>query len=258
MTRVAIIGNSHVGAYVEARERIEAAFPGVKLGFFAFPRHQLSSATYGQDGVLRIPDDDRATGPGGLPRAIDLAAQDHILLVGQQFGAIRLKWFLDLFDVLGFPAAGAPRLASPAVLTAFLQNAAQSGVKRLSRYFRGDARVTYAPLPLTTDGARPDTSSLCRTAFHPAAAQIMPLWHDAIERSGPQTGLSVLPQPAHLRETAVFTPRRFARATALPDPARADHFDYNHMNTDYALEHFRAYAKTWPQDQATTPPDKES
>ncbi|WP_137699620.1 hypothetical protein [Marimonas lutisalis] len=248
MTKLAIIGNSHVGAYVEARTAIEAAFPGLDLSFFVFPRHDLKSARHDETGLLAAVGEHNTA----LPTEIDLSAQDGILVVGQPFGMIGLNALLAAADVLGWADTGKSRNISPALFAAYLGNAVNLAARRLMKYFRDDGRFAYAPQPLVTDLAEAGSSKMASLAAHPEAARIFPLWHDALARVARELPCRIVPQPDHLRDSAVFTPRRLARTAALPrekTPGPADHI---HMTPEYALEHFRAFAETWPELFDTT------
>ena len=256
MTRLAIIGNSHVGAYVQAQRTIETAFPGLALSFFVFPRHNLKSARYHKSGLLTAVGDHNVD----LPTELDLATQDAILVVGQPFGMIRLNNLLAEADVLGWANTGKPRRISRGLFMAYMGNAVLSAAQRLMKYFRDDGRFAYAPQPLVTDLAEPGSSKMASVAGHPEAARIFPLWQDTLAQTARDLPCRIVPQPAHLRDGPVHTPRRFARTTALPPgraPGPADHI---HMTPEYALEHFRAFAETWPElvDPSGPTPKKES
>src|SRR6056297_1276587 len=125
MMRVAIIGNSHVGAYLLAREAIMAAFPSVSLSFFALPRHSFSSCTYDASGVLHA----RETTHPKLPQQIDLSAQEAILMVGQSFALDGLARLMAEFDLLGGQSTGKDRTISASLVTEFIDH-------RVARYCR--------------------------------------------------------------------------------------------------------------------------
>ncbi len=245
MMRVAIIGNSHIGAYAEAADAIRAAYPGLALSFFVFPRHDLRSGELGDDGWLRARGDHNSA----LPSAIDLAAQDRVIVAGQPFAMIGLNALLGAFDILGWPGTGKPRRLSPALFADYTRQAVNGAAERLMRYFHddGEGRFAYLPQPLVTDLARPGSSKMASLAFHPAAPHIFAQWHDALAAAATDLPCTIAPQPQDLRASDIFTPRHFARAATLPagqSPAPADHI---HMSAEYALAHFRAIAKTWPE-----------
>ncbi|WP_372613722.1 hypothetical protein [Aquicoccus sp.] len=245
MIRVAIIGNSHIGAYAEASQAIRAAFPTVELSFFAFPRHDLRSADLGDDGWLRA----RGDHDSALPSEIDLAAQDRVIVAGQPFAMIGLDALLAEFDILGWPGTGKARRLSPALFAEYTRQAVTGAAGRLMKWFGDDGRgrFTYLAQPLVTDRARPGSSKMATLAFHPAAPRIFEQWHSALAATASDMPCPIVPQPPELRASDVFTPHRFARAATLPPdraPAPADHI---HMSAEYALAHFRAIAKTWPE-----------
>lgn len=245
MIRVAIIGNSHIGAYAEAGNAIRTAFPSVDLSFFAFPRHDLRSADLDDNGRLHAKGDQNSA----LPSEIDLAAQDRIIVAGQPFAMIGLNALLAEFDILAWPGTGKARRISPALFSDYTHQAVRGAARRLMSYFGddGQGRFTYLPQPLVTDLAQPGTSKMATLAFHPAAPQIFDHWHKALAVTARDLPCPIVPQPPDLRANDIFTPRHFARAATISPkhpPAPADH---THMNAEYALAHFRAIAKTWPE-----------
>ncbi|WP_292291192.1 hypothetical protein [Marivita sp.] len=241
MTRVAIIGNSHIGAYMMAREAIEVAFPTLELSFFALPRHSFASCHYDESGVLIA----REPAAEGLPDRIDLSEQDHILLAGQSFAISGLSRMIEDFDILGLPARGRARSVSWALLEEFLDFRIERHCQKLARFLRGDPRCVVAPTPFPADGAADLPEQAAGWLHHPAAAALIGLWSKTVAFHMSGLPYGYMPQPDHLIESPGRSAAAHARAAALGPDKTPSAPDYTHMNSDYGFAHFEAFARQW-------------
>ena len=235
-TRVAIIGNSHMGAYAAARATLSARFPDMRLSFFAFPDHRLTSATLDAQGVLRA----EARKGSALPDHIDLAAQDHILLVGQPLGLTRLARLLSSVDVLGWIGLGLERSVSPTLLAEYTDAWVQKPLRTITRYFNDDPRLIVVPQPMVAPRAEIVEGRLSALAHHPEAPRALALWREKLRAAAHDMQARVFFQPESLLTDPAHTHAHFARATRLTDDQPAGPSDYTHMNEDYAVAHFTA------------------
>lgn len=241
MTRVAIIGNSHIGAYMLAREVIEAAFPTLELSFFALPRHSFASCHYDESGVLIA----REPAAQGLPDRIDLSEKDHILLTGQSFAISGLSRMIGDFDILGLPACGRDRSVSLTLLEEFLVFRIERYCQKLARFLRGDPRCIVAPAPFPANGAADLPEQAAGWLHHPAAAELIALWSETVAYHMSGLPYGYMPQPDHLIASPGRSAAAYARAHTLgPDQTPAAP-DYTHMNSDYGFAHFEAFARQW-------------
>ncbi|RKT28223.1 hypothetical protein BXY70_3583 [Roseovarius halotolerans] len=241
MTRVAIIGNSHIGAYMLAREAIEAAFPKVALSFFALPRHSFSSCRYDENGVLIA----REPAAEGLPDRIDLSEQDHILLTGQSFAISGLSRMISDFDVLGLAPRGRARSVSLMLLTEFLDFRIERYCEKLARFLRGDPRCVVVPAPFPADGAADLPQDAAAWLEHPSAADLIGLWSDTVDYHMSGLDYGYMPQPDHLTAGPGRSIGAYARAATLAPEQTPAAPDYTHMNSDYGFAHFEAFARQW-------------
>ena len=241
MTRVAIIGNSHVGAYLLARETIEAAFPSVSLSFFALPRHSFSSCIYDECGVLHARE---ATHPN-LPRQIDLSAQDAILMVGQSFALDGLGQLISAFDVLGGQNTGQTRTVSPSLVAAFLDHRVARYCHKLAAFLRNDARCVVAPAPHPASNTPSLDTGAAQCSQHPEAPRLLRLWRNSVQRQMSELRYGLMLQPQELTDGPGVSPARYSRAASLPDGQTPTAADYTHMNAEYGFDHFTAFARHW-------------
>lgn len=256
MTRVAIIGNSHVGAYLQARDAIEAAFPAVDLSFFALPRHSFSSCSYDADGVLSA-QEPPAT---GLPDQIDLSQSDHILMVGHSFAREGLARLVEDFDVLGLTPRGRTRSVSLALVSEYTDFRVERYCRKLARFLREDPRCVVAPAPFPAADIPDWASEQGGWLDHPDRDRLTAIWSDAVLWHMSPLKYGLMKQPDHLVAAPGRSPTAFSRAAALPDGQTPTAADFTHMNADYGFAHFSAYAHHWLGLGAkgrTTSPSKE-
>ena len=241
MKRVAIIGNSHVGAYLLARDAIEAAFPSVALTFFALPRHSFSSCLYDDTGMLRA----REPGHPDLPDRIDLSDQHAILMVGQGFALDALARLVAEFDVLGWQGTGKARTVSAPLVSDFVDHRVGRYCRKLADFLRDDPRCVVAPAPFPAANAPALPGGAGQCSQHPEAARLMALWQGSVVRHMQGLRYGLMLQPPHLTQAPGQSPARHARAAALPDGHDRTPADYTHMNSNYGFAHFEAFARHW-------------
>lgn len=241
MTRVAIIGNSHVGAYLLARETIEAAFPSVSLSFFALPRHSFSSCIYDERGVLHACEDTHPT----LPRQIDLSAQDAILMVGQNFALEGLARLMSEFDLLGGQSTGKTRTVSTSLVTTFLDHRVARYCRKLAKFLHNDGRCIVAPTPHPATNTPSRDTGAAQCSQHPEAPRLLGLWQETVSRHMADLHYGLMVQPDELTDGPGFSPAGYSRAASLPEGQAPTTADYTHMNAEYGFDHFKAFARHW-------------
>ena len=132
MTRVLIIGSSHVGAYKNAPEQFAAIYPQVELGFFGVRGPLFLTGKMDKNGVFTPPlrdDKDRdfvAATNGG--HAVDASGYDHILLVGHRFDFNAVAALLEHHDILEGVRTGRPRVIERAFFEEVLARAVTASV----------------------------------------------------------------------------------------------------------------------------------
>ena len=241
MIRVAIIGNSHVGAYLTAREAIEAAFPLVELSFFALTRHSFSSCVYDADGVLSAQEPPKT----GLPEKIDLREVDHILMVGQSFAREGLARLVQDFDVLGLAQRARARSVSQALVTEYLDFRVERYCRKLARFLREDPRCVVAPAPFPAANMPATANTHASWLDHPDADLLTKIWSDAVLWHMSSLKYGVMMQPDCLLASPGRSPDMFCRAASLAEGQTPTAADFTHMNADYGLAHFTGFAHHW-------------
>ncbi len=258
MSRVAIIGNSHVAMLRSAADQIAAAYPGLQVDYFALPRHRFFAAELGKDGVFRA--DTRKRSDRKLIQKIngaleiDLQSYDRILVAAHGFNLAALYKLSADHDVLGFETSGRDHSVSPAFLSALIDARVSGFAQKMNRFLRKDPRFVVAHLPFPTLGAIQADHEAAALVDHPAAAHIETLYLQAIDQAMTRIGLGYLAPLEQARERPFLTQARFARAAERPSDAPVQGGDYTHMNSVYGLEIFKVFANRWLGLQAQPSP----
>jgi hypothetical protein len=238
MTRLCIIGSSHVGAVKQAEPDIVRAYPGLQIDWFAVPGGAFRRRCKVVDGVLHAKPMNAKqaelflTLNGDMSR--DLAPYDRLWIIGDPMGvAETMRAWLDL------PATKARAITEGAVRT---------HVGHLTGRFPKDPRITVTAAPYPARSAaepgpnhdeglagmlpRPDGNAIC--AEYEAMLNLALI----------EAGYDYLPQPAATRDGPFATADRYlhgARDFRAPDSPSADLI---HMNATYGLELFHHFART--------------
>lgn len=126
MTRIAIIGNSHVGAPRFGWERVRERFPDVDVEFFSAPGRYFPLLELTPERRLHFPDkvmEELGAASAALDRingrrGVDLAASDLVIWVGYGWPTTEIDDLAATYDVDGLPAAGNARHLSQAAFDA--------------------------------------------------------------------------------------------------------------------------------------------
>lgn len=253
MTRLLVLGNSHVGALRMAREAFRARYPQVETTFFAAPGGHFLRGRTGRDGVWRpyLPDDRARTVVEEINGAVecDLAGYDAILVIGHRFSPHVLTEILLENEILGLPwrSEGSPEgRVSRRFVERTMDAVAEEHVAEIERRLGTRHPFVIAPAPFPSDriGSRGDEVSRL-TEFlqrHPAIGDLMAYWTASIASAARRRGWTYLPQPAGTLSGPAATRAEFAEAAATGDGARMDHTDHRHMNGDFGLAILEAWA----------------
>ena len=253
MTRLLVLGNSHVGALRMAKEAFCARYPRVETAFFAAPGGHFLRGRTGRNGVWRpyLPDDRARAVVEEINGAAecDLAGYDAILVIGHRFSPHVLTEILLQNEILGLPwrDRGSPegRVSRGFVertMAAVTEDHVDQIVRRIGT--RHPFVLAAAPFPSDRIGTRGDEASLL-TEFlqrHPATPDLMPLWTGQIAAAAERRGLGFLPQPAGTMSGPAATRAEFAEAAATGDGAEMDFTDHRHMNGAFGLAMLEAWA----------------
>lgn len=250
MTRIAIIGNSHVGALRDADSAIKAAFPTLEITYFALARHRFNAATYGEDGIFRADIPDTAERESVLAingmTEIDLRDYAHILVIGQGFLVNDIYTFIAQNNILGLADTGQARSISLRLLRDTMLLRIRGVGNRLTKKFHNDPRFVIAQMPFPCAQACADASpDHAAVIAHPDAAQIADLLRTTIAGQMARHPLGFLAAPNALAAGPLQTKSEFARANALPSDQKPSPSDYTHMNADYGIKLFKIFANQW-------------
>lgn len=161
MTRIAVVGNSHVGALKLGWERVAARHSNLRVEFFAAPGNHFYRLE--MFAPLKF-----GAGPGNVTRSaervealngrrwIDLAPADAVMLVGRSVGMGVAAELLAEHDVDGLPEAGrdiAPRRLSAAAYDAFCDAIAAQSVTEPWAGFGPKPRLVVLPRTRPSEAA---------------------------------------------------------------------------------------------------------
>jgi len=250
MTRVAIIGTSHVAALKMGWDKVADQWPGTEVTFFAAPgkaarTQKLKGRVYGYHRAKPAPDEIIFGYDGG--RTIDLAAFDHVLRVGDTLGEADLSDLLSRYAVDGISDEVKPLRMSRAAFDMACAALARASLPNPPWHDWDAPRLTFLARPTPSTkclridsdrydpwrdlAARPNEYLVAREIYYAHLTQEM-----AKRRIG------LLRQPDETIAPCGLTDERFGdgaagmiEGKALPDE------DCVHMNAEYGALALRAY-----------------
>lgn len=233
MTRVCIIGSSHVGALKQAQPQIKDAFPGVQLAYFAVPGGVFRRCEL-RNGILKSrPANDREAAMvininGEL--TMDLSDFDHIWIIGHRygFGAVLQAWI---------DGEGAHEKMTQLV---------HDSIDRIADQFGRDDRITLTPAPYPALRSRaPGPNQERRMAQimrHPDRETIFDAFETTITTGLNTAGYRALLQPSATRAAPFATNNSYLNeAVDFQTGERLDG-DLRHMNSAYGAALFHHFA----------------
>lgn len=251
MTRLAIVGSSHTGALRQAEAAIRENRPDLEIAWFGLPGAPFRRVKVNRHGVLRLDPVDASQRP--LVRRIngsarfDLNDRDLIWVVGNRFGMGRITTLFLHYDVLGMARTGRPQVISRPFLEAAITAEVETSCTRLETQFGTDRTLVVTPAPYPAEAAcAPGPGHeppLANIYAHPDGPEIMALFHAAIRAGLTARGWGVVLQPeATLAGPFATKSAYLSGARDFRDPRRTID-DCRHMNADYGLAQFRAFAE---------------
>lgn len=243
MIRVACIGNSHLAAFKEAQEDIEARCPDVQLQFFGLPNPIFFRTKKVEGAALNIlhPVDevlDQLIDPDA-PHALPFERFDVVLLTSHSFYIRNFFKGMAGLDLLGYPQSNekTPMISLPCALD-MMREYAGSYAARVRQFFPNlpNLVVVQAPFP-STEAAR-ISPELAQILTHPAREILFDGYQRVLGETCVDVGLHFFPTPNEVLERPFFTKAEYARKKTLADPDAATLSDYKHMNALYAADVF--------------------
>lgn len=257
MTRVAVVGNSHLGAIKLGWEQVAARHPELQVEFFAAPGTHYYRLEMFEPRKFGLPPGSSSGTGERLDRLngrrwIDLAAADVVVVVGREAGFNAAAGLLAEHDVDGLPEAGpelAPRRLSAAAFAAFADAiAARSG---LVEHWRNWDRPRVHLLPRTRPAesalrgaATPELRPWRRLARSPEKLLAgIDSYVDRLEAEMAAEGVVLLRQPAASLSAHGLTRENMTRGSLRIDgDVGHGEDDVSHANAEYGALFWEAYA----------------
>ncbi len=254
MTRVLIIGSSHVGAYKNAADQFARIYPQVELGFFGVRGPLFLTGKMDENGVFTPPlrndkDRDFVAATNGA-HSVDASGFDHLLLLGHRFDFNAVTALMEYHDILEGARTGRPRVISRTFYEAFLAQSVTAAVDQATAPIAAFGRPsTYAMAPyparsLTERGEGYDLARLMGRFWQRSdAGEIVAEWLGAVKEALAGKGHTLLEQPEALNAAPYATRSEYAaRASSLD--GTLGNTDHRHMNADYGLAMLCTFAET--------------
>lgn len=245
MTRLAVIGNSHVAAFREGWALVAAEHPGTTLAFFALPNAHLGRLALDAERRLSLPEASEArlreaamAINGRL--SIELGSADHVLWVGYYWPFEALAKLTAEFSIDGLrETGGAPRALSRPAFDAVCDGLAEAVLPGAA--WRGwvapGLTVNARALPAETclGDARPALRYWRAAARAPeGVGAVAGTFLDRFERQLGAQGIGLLRQPQETLAASGLTAAGFSRGShRLMSGAAHPESDHLHMNARY-------------------------
>lgn len=238
MTRIAILGNSHIAAYKAALPLIKGKFPNTEVTLFGVNNADFHAKPQGRVNPLRVQSEEDAKSGGMIdvngPIELDLSEFDHILLVSHGFYLPSYYSILATHDVLDLTPSGHSRSVSLGCLTKTMQLRTAAYRKKLQQFYKPDSRFMVIQMPFPAQQAVQRLPDIAGIAHQPEADRLMALFNKLVSDEMEQSNINFAPVPARTIAAPFLSHAQYARATDLI--TKPDVSDYTHMNAAYALE----------------------
>lgn len=255
MTRVLVIGSSHVAAYKNAADAFCAAHPQVELAFFGVRGPLFLTGTTDKKGVFtpgyRDAAEKKAVTQVNGRASVETGGVDHLLLVGHRFAFVQIASLLEHHDVIEGMRTGRADLISETLLSEVIESTTRAAVSEaVAGFENARAPLTFAPAPYPAESVieRGEGYELARVmaAFwaRPDAAWVFDLAMTALKSEMARRGHHFLDQPDRLNAGPFATKATFAQRAAAMDSGVLAKTDHRHMNADYGLAMLEHFAQT--------------
>ncbi len=195
MTRIAILGNSHIAAYKAALPLISNRFPDTEVTLFGVNNADFHAKSIDHSNPLRVRSQQDAQTGGMIdikgPVELDLSGFDRILLVSHGFYLPSYYSILATHDVLDLSAAGHSQSISLGCLTKAMQLRTTAYRKKLQRFYKPDSRFVIMQMPFPAQLAVQKIPDIAGTARQPDADLLMTLFNRIVDLL-PETSLTIM------------------------------------------------------------------
>lgn len=242
MTRIIVIGTSHVAALKTAWDGMAAEHPGVELDFFAAPGRAFRQFRLLGDGLVfglppGVPSQGAVFGGSGRT-SIDLAEADYVLFAGQYWPWDELADIMSAYDIDGLREAGAPQRLSRAAFDAFCLSMARqvAPVPEWRNWTR--PRFLILPAPMRSANCLHSRNQRFRPfrflARKPQGGrEVVLAFMDVFARSLAEIGVQMIPLPPGTLLPNGLTDPQYSRGSRLVFEVEGPSEDMTHMNPDF-------------------------
>lgn len=246
MTRLAIVGNSHVGALKRAWDEMAPKPEAVDLAFFAVPDKLQRHFRLRDDLVYAPRSKMRSERPALVETAekingassIALAGFDAVVLYGGSLLQREFAMVIGTYDVDGYRAAGAPRRMSRAAFEAFCDSYAEATLPSSRWFGTRIPRLAAFPRPLPAEGVETRSESLFApwravVARPDGARAMIERLFTAMAAAHARHGIDFLRQPAETLTPIGLTSGEYTKGSSRLNSERHPDEDVTHMNARY-------------------------
>ena len=244
MTKLCMIGNSHVAAMRNAWNTVAADYPGLDVDIFAQHAKHFANATLTGKGALAVEGPRlwrfRAGSDDNRCSEINLANYDAVILVALAFGANSVFRHYRKYHWYGMKGRRQQGLTRENFRKAAQSDAEATAALHLAALIQPAANVPLflVPAPLPSERGYDDEDMPGMIAWRAAAengdAEALMAMYDEILAGIGQNGVVIVAQPEDSKANFRATLQRYADNAARThnDGIRPEN-DYFHMNDEY-------------------------
>lgn len=258
MTKVCLIGNSHVGALVTAWESEANRYPHIKADYYALKSSRLLNVSAGIGGTLVSPQpmySHTAEEGQGKTDTIDVSAYDAAVLVGCVFGpASVLRVYID-HHYPGLSSRQGEELTREQFRQAVRQRIRKTAIQHLQTLIQKASPMPLfvVPVPLPSESGFEAVDTPIMQSYRAArqngdGEQLMTLYKVVCEELRLE-GLRVIQQPDDTMFSPLSTLSSFAENSVRMRRQHKQHDveDIFHMNSEYGAIMWREIAAALAQ-----------
>jgi len=254
MSRLSVIGNSHVGAIKDGWETIRPRWPGAEVDFFALAGHKFDFLAPDARRVLRLDPVSASARPGMVASLekingrteIDLSGAGVVLWVGLAHPLAAIADILARFDIDGLRATGVGRPMSPAAFEAICDALIDAALPGPAWRHWGAPRLIV--LPRHAPGATwLEQNNAKALPWGPLAANpdgvaaALDLYYRRFESRLAAIGIGMFRQPTATLTPCGLTVGHFARGSMRLKGVEHPETEVSHMNAEFGASCLDAF-----------------
>lgn len=242
MTRLCLIGNSHLVAMIYAWEEIGHTYPGVKVDFYSEHARSVILARIDGNGRLHAgPDPFKcriAEGGRSEVESIDLSQYDAVAIVGLVFGPLAVLRTYRRYAFMGLNSQDGQVLSKEQFKRSAQSHASETAALHVANLLKGTKNLFLVPCALPGADGLLDENKVPMEVWRAAAeandGEALMAIYDSMCAELTASGITVVPQPAHTKASPISTLQTY-NTNVLKTKAGAmrPEDDYFHMNSAY-------------------------